>query len=161
MKTIAKVNRVLCKAEGTIMVIWFAIVLLVMAAQVVFRYVLSSPLTWSEEFCRYSFVWISYFGCAYCVGVDGHTRITAVLDKLPEYWQKGLICIGNAIVCCIFIRVFPIAWKFIAKNGKFPTSMMRIPFKYLYYSLIVGIVLTVIQLILKSILLFDKEEVAR
>lgn len=143
------------------MVIWFAIVLLVMAAQVVFRYLLSSPLTWSEEFCRYSFVWISYFGCAYCVGVDGHTRITAFLEKLPDRLQRILICIGNTIVSCVFIRVFPIAWKFIAKNGKFPTSMMRIPFKYLYYSLIVGIVLTVLQLVLKSILLFSKEEVEK
>lgn len=138
------------------MVIWFAIVLLVMAAQVIYRYLLSAPLTWSEEFSRYSFVWISYLGCAYCVGVDGHTNITALLNRLPEKAQKVLICVGNIIVMGVFIRVFPIALNFIARNGRFPTSMMRIPFKYLYYALIVGIILTVLQLALKSILLFGK-----
>ena len=65
MKMIAKINKTLCRVEGFVMVIWFAIVLLVMAAQVVTRYVLNAPLTWSEEFSRYSFVWISYIGCAY------------------------------------------------------------------------------------------------
>ena len=158
MKTIAKINRTLCRVEGFVMVFWFAIVLLVMAAQVVTRYILNAPLTWSEEFSRYSFVWISYIGCAYCVGVDGHTNITAVLNKLPEGARKIVICIGNSIVAGVFLRILPIALNYIKKNGKFPTSMMRIPFRYLYYSLIVGAVLTVIQLVLKSILLFDKGE---
>lgn len=71
------------------MVIWFAIVLVVMTCQVISRYLLNAPLAWSEEFARYSFVWISYIGCAYCVGVDGHTSITALVDKLPVKGQIG------------------------------------------------------------------------
>lgn len=142
------------------MVFWFAIVLIIMAAQVIARYILNAPLTWSEEFSRYSFVWISYIGCAYCVGVDGHTNISALLNKLPDRTRKILVCIGNVVVMCVFMRLLPIAMNYIAKNGKFPTSMMRIPIKYLYYSLIVGTALTIIQLALKSILQFDsrKEE---
>ncbi len=151
-------NAYMCKAEGFLMVVWFAIVLLVMTAQVISRYVFNNPIVWSEEFSRYSFVWISYLGCAYCVGVDGHTSITALRDRLPEFWQKVLIVIGNLIVMAVFIRIMPIAMKFIHNNRKFLTSMMRIPFKYLYYSLPVGAVLTTIQLVLKSILLFDKKE---
>ena len=51
--------------------------------------------------------------------------------------------------------------KFIGKNSKFLTSMMRIPFKYLYYSLPVGCVLTVVHLILKSILLFAPDTIEK
>lgn len=157
MKLISKLNRFLCTVEGAIMVCWFAVVLFVMTGQVIFRYILNSPLTWSEEFARYSFVWISYLGCAYCVGVDGHTSITALRDKLPPMGQKLLIALGNLIVAGVFVRILPIAMKFIANNSRFLTSMMRIPFSYLYYSLVVGAVLTVVQLVLKSILLFDPE----
>ena len=39
--------------------------------------------------------------------------------------------------------------------------MMRIPFKYLYYSLQVGSVLTVVHLILKSILLFAPDTIEK
>lgn len=156
MKIVSKINQCLCKIEGFVMVVWFAIVLAVMACQVVARYVLGSPLAWSEEFARYSFVWISYIGCAYCVGVDGHTSITAIRDKLPELGQKILMVIGNLIFAYVLIRVMPIAMKFIRNNGKFLTSVMRIPFKYLYYSLPAGLLLTIVQLVLKSVLLFDK-----
>lgn len=138
------------------MVVWFAVVLIVMTIQVVARYVFDAPLAWTEEFARYSFVWISYLGCAYCVGVDGHTSITALLDTLSPKWQRVLKVAGNVIMIAVFLRVMPIATKYVAKNGRFLTSIMRIPFKYLYYSLPVGIVLTVTQLVLKTILLFEK-----
>lgn len=138
------------------MVVWFAIVLILTMVQVILRYCFNAPLTWSEEFARYSFVWISYLGCAYCVGVDGHTSITALKDRMPVKVQKIFTLIGNIIVVCIFIRLMPIAVKFIYNNRRFKTSMMRIPYAYLYVSLVVGSVLTTVHLILKSILLFDK-----
>ena len=156
MKTVSKINRFMCRIEGTVMVVWFAIVLVVMTCQVVSRYVFDMPLAWSEEFARYSFVWISYIGCAYCVGVDGHTSITALLDRVSPKWQRVLRLMGNVIMACVFLRIMPIATKYIVKNGKFLTSVMRIPFKYLYWSLPVGIVLTVGHLALKSILLFEQ-----
>lgn len=143
------------------MVVWFAIVLLVMTCQVISRYVLNSPLAWSKEFARYSFVWISYIGCAYCVGVDGHTSITALRDKMPAAVQKLMTLAGNIIMVCVFLRIMPIATNYIVKNGKFLTSIMRIPFKYLYWSLPVGATLTIVQLVLKSILLFQKSEQAQ
>lgn len=161
MKTVSKINRILCTVEGAVMVIWFAIVLVVMTCQVISRYVLNAPLAWSEEFARYSFVWISYIGCAYCVGVDGHTNITALVDKLPVKGQKLLRLVGNAIMAGVFLRIMPIATNYITRNGKFLTSIMRIPFKYLYWSLPVGIVLTVIHLVLKSVLLFEKPEATK
>ncbi len=155
MKTVSKINQVLCKAEGFIMVVWFALVIIVMTAQVIARYVFGSPIQWSEEFARYSFVWISYLGCAYCVGADGHTSITALKERLSEKGQKVLTIVGNIIMIGVFLRLMPIAIDYIAKNGDFLTSIMRIPFKYLYFSLPVGIGLSIIQLVMKVILVFD------
>ena len=137
------------------MVAWFALVIVVMTLQVISRYVFGSPIKWSEEFARYSFVWISYLGCAYCVGADGHTSITALKERLSEKGQKVLTIVGNVIMISVFLRLMPIAIEYIAKNGDFLTSIMRIPFKYLYYSLPVGIGLSIIQLVMKVILVFD------
>ena len=158
MRQLSRINQLLCKVEGFVMVIWFAVVLIVMTAQVIARYLFNSPLVWSEEFARYSFVWISYLGCAYCVGVDGHTRITAVLDRMPAALQRILVVAGNLIVAAVFCRLLPIIVNFIGKNSRFLTSMMRIPLRYLYYSLVVGSVLTIVQLVIKSILLFDRPQ---
>ena len=86
--TFSKINNTLAKIEGAVMVFWFAIVLVVMTCQVVSRYIFNAPIAWSEEFARYSFVWISYIGCAYCVSVDAHTGITAFRDALPPKAKK-------------------------------------------------------------------------
>ena len=149
MKAISKINNTLAKIEGAVMVFWFAIVLVVMTCQVVSRYIFNAPIAWSEEFARYSFVWISYIG------------ITAFRDALPPKAKKLTTVLGNVVVMIVFIRLLPIAMKFIGKNSKFLTSMMRIPFKYLYYSLPVGCVLTVVHLILKSILLFAPDTIEK
>ena len=114
MKTVSKINQVLCKVEGFIMVAWFALVIVVMTLQVISRYVFGSPIKWSEEFARYSFVWISYLGCAYCVGADGHTSITALKERLSEKGQKVLTIVGNVIMIGVFLRLMPIAIEYIA-----------------------------------------------
>ena len=141
MKAISKINNTLAKIEGAVMVFWFAIVLVLMTCQVVSRYIFN--------------------GCAYCVSVDAHTGITAFRDALPPKAKKLTTVLGNVVVMIVFIRLLPIAMKFIGKNSKFLTSMMRIPFKYLYYSLPVGCVLTVVHLILKSILLFAPDTIEK
>jgi len=92
------------------------------------------------------------------VGVDGHTSITALVDRLSVRNQKLLRLVGNVIMAGVFLRIMPIATSYIAKNGKFLTSIMRIPFKYLYWSLPVGIVLTLVHLALKSVLLFEQPQ---
>ena len=98
MKAISKINNTLAKIEGAVMVFWFAIVLVVMTCQVVSRYIFNAPIAWSEEFARYSFVWISYIGCAYCVSVDAHTGITAFRDALPPKAKKLTTVLGNVVV---------------------------------------------------------------
>ena len=100
MKAISKINNTLAKIEGAVMVFWFAIVLVVMTCQVVSRYIFNAPIAWSEEFARYSFVWISYIGCAYCVSVDAHTGITAFRDALPPKAKKLTTVLGN--VCLLY-----------------------------------------------------------
>ena len=82
-------------------------------------------------------------------------------EEFARYSKKLTTVLGNVVVMIVFIRLLPIAMKFIGKNSKFLTSMMRIPFKYLYYSLPVGCVLTVVHLILKSILLFAPDTIEK
>ena len=48
MKVISKINKAMAKAEGAIMVFWFAIVLIVMTCQVISRYIFNTPIAWSD-----------------------------------------------------------------------------------------------------------------
>ena len=49
--------------------------------QVVMRYVLGDPLTWSEEIARYALVWFVYTSASYAVRYQRHVKFN-VLTKL-------------------------------------------------------------------------------
>lgn len=156
MKAARKINDWMCKAEMLVMMVWLAIVFLVICAQVVMRYVLNDPLAWSEEFSRYSFVWITYIGCAYCVGINNHTRIDFLFAKLHRRVQAVLLVVGNLAAILTFAYILPKGFAYAVANYRFVTASMQIPMTYLYMVLPVGCALTILHLVLKSILAFDE-----
>ena len=85
------------------------------------------------------------------------SKINNTLAKI----EGAVMVFWFAIVLVVMTCQVVSRYMFIGKNSKFLTSMMRIPFKYLYYSLPVGCVLTVVHLILKSILLFAPDTIEK
>lgn len=158
MKFLKQANKIICRAEMLIMGLWFTAVFFAISAQVVMRYVFSSPLMWSDEFSRYSFVWIIYLGCAYCVGIDNHARIPFLYDKMPPALKKLMAVAGNIAALAVFCYIIPNGYGYAVKNYRFTTAMMHLPMTYLYLVLPAGCGLTALQLVIKSILIFDKEE---
>lgn len=51
--------------------------------QVISRYIFNSPSTFSEEFLRFSLVWLSVIGIVYVAGKCEHINLTLFLDKYP------------------------------------------------------------------------------
>ena len=68
---------------------WMAIILMFFIfvlglAQVIWRWVLNDPITWSEELIQLTYVWICYLGWAIATRKDSHIRITALTNLLPK-----------------------------------------------------------------------------
>lgn len=66
----------------------FGTLVLVVAWQVFTRLVLHNPSTWSEEFAKYLFVWVSLIAAALVFGERGHIAVTFVVDKFPRSVRK-------------------------------------------------------------------------
>ena len=61
---------------------------LVVTLQVVCRYLLGASLTWSEEFARYSLVWITFLGGSIALKKRAHMGLQALADALPPKVQN-------------------------------------------------------------------------
>jgi TRAP-type C4-dicarboxylate transport system permease small subunit len=57
---------------------------IVVFAQVVFRYFFKSPLPWSEELARYLFIWLIYIGAASAYGHRNLICIEIFSSKIPK-----------------------------------------------------------------------------
>jgi TRAP-type C4-dicarboxylate transport system permease small subunit len=59
----------------------FIIMIVVASWQVISRYILNSPSTVTEEFLRFSLIWLAMLASAYVVGKNTHIAITFLRDR--------------------------------------------------------------------------------
>jgi len=72
--------------------------------QVIFRYILHLPLSWSEELARYTFMWITFLGAAVSLKQNSLPTITLGEKLFPEKIRPYLYLFSSAIslvFCCV------------------------------------------------------------
>ena len=70
--------------DEVLMALFLTGVITMMSVHVFFRYVLKSPLTWTEECTRYCFIWFVYSGIGYGVRNATHIRINILEIFFPK-----------------------------------------------------------------------------
>ena len=85
-------------------------------AQVVFRYFLGSPLTWSDELARYLFVWCAFLGWVIAARRRSHLAVTIGRDRMSPRAQAALKLVG-ALAALAFAVVLVIHGVRIAERN--------------------------------------------
>ncbi len=78
MNKLEKCVKHVTRIEYVITVIVFLVMLLLMFVQVLFRYIIKLPLSWSEELLRFLFIAATYLGCAIATKERGHIEINLI-----------------------------------------------------------------------------------
>lgn len=115
---------------------------LVACWQVFTRFVLNAPSTLSEEFLRYSLIWLTMLGSAYAYGKKKHLAVVFVARKVPQKYKLYVDLLVEAIVLA-FILVILIYGGIQAYQNSVGqvSSALNMPIQYLYLSVIVSGVL--------------------
>jgi len=82
------------------------IMVMISLAQVVFRFVLKMPLSWSEEVSRYLFIWASMLGASAALDQDKHFRMDILVLVFPEKVKRFLSVVwdlANAVFCVVMV----------------------------------------------------------
>ena len=94
------------RAIDLVVVLLFAAALILVNAQIVFRFVLSLSVPWTEEVSRLVFVWLAFLGAA--IGLREGTLI--VIDTLPELigsaWEKVMGPIVRLVSLAVILLLF-------------------------------------------------------
>ncbi len=74
-------------------------------SQVVFRYVLESPLSWSDEGARFLLMWLAMLCAAYAFKTRSHFALTFIVDRFEARlrWAASLFVVA---VVALFLAVF-------------------------------------------------------
>jgi len=114
---------------------------------VVFRYVLNSPLTWTDELAVSLAVWLTFLGAAIAMTDGRHFGFDALVERMPFGLRRTVgwvTTIGGAIFLLVMIangaQVLP-----ILANQKTPS--LQISVSWVYAGLPVGCALILIQML--------------
>lgn len=112
---------------------------LVACWQVFTRFVLNSPSTVSEEFLRYSLIWLTMLGSAYAYGQKKHLAVVFVARKIPEKFKFYVDMLVELIVLAfIFIVLLYGGMQAYQNSVGQVSSALNMPTQYLYLSLIIA-----------------------
>lgn len=83
--------------------------------QVITRFVLNNPSTYTEQLARYTFVWVVLINAAYVFGKREHMNISYLVGKMPA--SAGLICNVITELCTLaFMLLVMVAGGIAAVN---------------------------------------------
>ena len=111
---------------------------LVLGIQIVFRFVLNSPLTWSEELARFMFIWSTFLSIGF-----------TLISVFPKKVQAIIYMIGDAVMAVFFIYLLPASWEFAytsVQSGQV-SAACGIPMYFIQISLMVGFALAAFRAI--------------
>ena len=126
--------------------------------QVIFRYVLNSPLTWSEEFSSFAFVWMALIGASVGLKYNQHPRLDIIVTLFPKNVQRMItgICNLPIMVMLLCLIVYSLRLAIAMRFQKTPALGYSISF--VYGVLPVSAAIMLIHVIVQTALIFNKKD---
>lgn len=109
------------------------VIVAMVATQVIFRYLLAEPISWSEEFITLSFQWLSFFGAALAVKERGHFGVDIFTRFLGGKWKKLVKKLAHSVVISIGIFMFIYGVRIVENSSAqmYPTLPFSVGIGYL------------------------------
>ncbi|MDR1732503.1 MAG: TRAP transporter small permease [Synergistaceae bacterium] len=108
--------------------VMFVGVVILTLAQVFFRFVLASPLVWSEELARFMLVWMTMLGTPILCYENSHLAITEFAASLPPALQTVVRVTADIIVLVLFGAILCASPKLLRASAHIESGALGIPF---------------------------------
>lgn len=95
--------------------------------QVFFRYVLDSPVAWSEEYTMIAYMWTVFWAAAFMVSEREHVSFDIVYDTASPYARRLMAIVALVFLIVAFILLMPPTWDYLEFLTRRRTSVLRIP----------------------------------
>ncbi len=142
-----RVVGALRRATEVVVMVLMAVLVVVVVASVLFRYVLLSPLSWSEEVGRYLMIWVGFLAASLAIQQGMHVGIDFVVQWVrPEtaIWLRRLAR-GLTAVFLLIVTVYGFVLVINLWDQWSPVLQFRMTWPYL--AIPVGSLLMLVELV--------------
>ena len=158
--TIEGISKITGYVSGWIIPVMMILVLY----EVLMRYVVGQPAMIADEFSGYLLVAIVFLGAAFTWKEQGHVRITALVNRLPQKASIRMRFVGLVLTLFFAFALCQGGFHFVKFSFKYGLSSathLRTPLQIFHLTIFVGFVLLTLQIIadiLKILLKQDHEK---
>jgi tripartite ATP-independent transporter DctM subunit len=111
---------------------------------VIWRYLLHTPLVWSDELASILFLWLAMLGSIVALRRGEHMRMTAIVGKLPRHLRAFLDLIAIAAALAFLLFVVRPAYEFAEDEMFVTTPSLEIANSWRAAALPIGIALMIL-----------------
>jgi TRAP-type transport system small permease protein len=129
-----KINTVVIAFAKIIQFILFSTMIIVVAYEVVMRYIFLNPTMWSEALARYCMIWLVLFGMALSIFYREHIRVDYFVFNFSPTIQKILGYIRLLIVLVISLVLIRAGYIMAVSNITQIAPGLHIPVFWKYIS---------------------------
>jgi tripartite ATP-independent transporter DctM subunit len=124
-----------CEAIGAVLVLAEVVILF---SGVVSRYLLDSPLFWTDELANFLFLWLSMLGVVVALRRDGHMRLTTVANWVPAHWANWFAAVASLVVIAFVLEILMPAAQYLDQERYVELISLHISDGYRVVALLVG-----------------------
>jgi TRAP-type C4-dicarboxylate transport system permease small subunit len=83
-----------------------ALMIVVVSAQVIIRYIFNDSLDWADEVSRIAFVWTIFLAIPLGIRDGTHVGIEILVKRFPNNLQKIVSCATNVLAAVLMLIIF-------------------------------------------------------
>lgn len=153
MKLISFLDK---KLEEIVLVLSLFIMLLLVFAQVITRYVFNFSMGWSVELSRYILIWIAWISASYAIQKGSHIRVEFLPEAMKGNFKKvfDLLILLIWISFTIFLAVYGTLFVMYVGERVQTSPSLGIRMSYVYLAVPIAGLLMSIRLIQQIYYLF-------
>ncbi|SHM62612.1 TRAP-type C4-dicarboxylate transport system, small permease component [Roseovarius litoreus] len=106
-------------AERWALLVFYVMLVVTMAVEVLRRELFSYSSIWGEEIVRYSFIYLAWIGAAAAVKERGHIRIDVIMHYLPPRAKALLYIFGDMVMAAVAVIAVYWSWETVMVSAKF------------------------------------------
>jgi TRAP-type C4-dicarboxylate transport system permease small subunit len=147
MKALMEITKILVGFAKWSAIVAAVIMTIMIFLQVVFRYLLKAPLSFSEELARYMFIWSVAMGAALALRKGKHIGVEAFVQWLPVRFRDQVKIAGSLLNLLFFGLLIWYGFVMVGATMDQLSPALLLPMGYVYLAIpSSGIVLFVCEI---------------
>ena len=132
--------------EGACAFLMVALAVLVFI-QVFNRFVLQTPLAWSEDLAMLLYQWVVFVGAALGVKRMRHFGIELVVRQLPDRWRHRIELVSPLVMLVVAVVMIVQGWTMVGFNRNRTFATMDLSYTWAFLPIPLSGVLIIVYLI--------------